>query len=105
MIEGLKVTITGAELKTLCETRAQHHDDRASFYQQQKKALPDIDQDVVPQFTNASKKPQEMMQDRIDSHRAEAAELRFIAVHLTASESYLLDRPDLVKIGIVQRGY
>jgi hypothetical protein len=104
MIEGLKVTIAGTELVTLCESRAKYHDSRAGFYAAQKEALPDIDENV-PTFSNVSKRPQDMMQERIASHNAEAAELRFLAAHIKTDESYLLGREDLSKLGIVQRGY
>ena len=104
MIEGLKVTIAGTELVTLCEARAEYHDSRARFYATQKDALPDIDENTLT-FANASKRPQDMMQERIASHNAEAAELRFIGAHIKTNESYLLGRDDLSKLGIVQRGY
>lgn len=103
MIEGLKVTIEADELKTLCEARAKFHDERARFYEQQKEALPDIDA-AVPTFSNVSKRPQDMMEERILSHKAESAELRFIAAHLKC-DSYLLDRNDLHRLGIVARTY
>jgi hypothetical protein len=105
MIEGLKVTIDGSELKTLCDTRAKFHDERARFYEQQKEALPDIDETMTGFSISNSKRPQEMMQERIASHKAEAAELRFIGAHINMEESFLLGRDDLQKLGIVSRGY
>ena len=104
MIEGLKVIIAGTELVTLCESRAKYHEDRAAFYASQKEALPDIDENL-PTFNNVSKRPQEMMQERIASHKSEAAELRFIGAHIKVDESYLLNREDLGKPGANIVGY
>ena len=82
MIEGLQVTLTGEELKTLCLERASFHRDRATFYEKQKEALPEIDEGLQEMHLSNSKKPREMMQDRIDSHHNDASEMEFIAAHL-----------------------
>jgi hypothetical protein len=104
MIEGLKVTITGTELVELCLKHAVFHHDRVAFYETQKHALPEIDENV-PEFSNVSKAPQQMMADRIKHHQTEAAELRFYAKYIKAGEEYLLDRNDLAKLGIVTNRY
>lgn len=102
-IEGLKVTVPAAELKTLCHARAKWHEGRADFYKKTKKALPDADEGTPT--TSNSKSPDEMMQERIDRHRVEAAELVFIAQHVDSKAVYLLDRSDLHKLGIVKERY
>lgn len=104
MIEGLKITIAGAELAELCLKRVKFHDDRRAFYEQQKQALPDIDENV-PSMSNVSSRPQDMMQERIKTHRTEADEMRFIAAHINIAETYLLGREDLAKLGVISRAY
>lgn len=104
MIEGLKVTVAGAELAELCLARVKFHDDRRAFYEQQKQALPDID-DSGPSLSNVSSRPQDMMQERIKNHRAEGDEMRFIAAHINLTETYQLGREDLTKLGIASSRY
>ena len=100
MIEGLTVTIPGTELVAMCLKQAEFHEARVEFYNNQKEALPDLDDDV-PEFSNVSKAPQQMMKDRIKVHRTEAEEMRFYAKYLKASEEYQLDRNDLSRLGVV----
>jgi len=104
MIEGLKVTIPGSELVAMCLRHAEFHEGRVEFYSSQQEALPEIDDDV-PEFSNVSKAPQQMMKDRIKVHKTEAQELRFYAKYLKADEEYQLERNDLAKLGIVTSRY
>jgi hypothetical protein len=104
MIEGLKVTVPGPELVAMCLRHAEFHESRVAFYLGQKEALPEIDEET-PDFSNVSKKPREMMSERIKTHKAEAQELRFYAKYLKAGEDYLLDRSDLSRLGIVSNRY
>jgi hypothetical protein len=104
MIEGLTVTVPGPELVAMCLKHAEFHEARVAFYASQKEALPDVDEEV-PEFSNMSKAPQQMMKERIKTHAHEAQELRFYAKYLKASEEYQLDRSDLMRIGIVSNRY
>jgi hypothetical protein len=104
MIEGLKVTVSGAELKSLCEVRAGFHEERVKFYNEQRDALPEMDEDV-PEFANVSKAPQQMMSDRIKAHKGEAEEMWFFSKHLVQEEQYLLGREDLARLGVVSSRY
>lgn len=99
IIEGLKVTIAGTELKKLAQTRAAFHLERAKFYTKTKSQLPDDDAAVAA--SNSGKRPEEMMQERIRTHNQEASEFVFIADHLDIKAKYILDRTDLYRLGVV----
>jgi hypothetical protein len=100
MIEGLKVTVLGSELKGICMARADFHMKRATFHEKQKEVLEEEGlEDSMSNIQNAPKFA------RIKDHRASADELIFIANHLKLEEEYLLDRSDLHKLGISNGGY
>lgn len=102
MIEGLKVTINGAELVKLCEQRAEHHRQRAATYESQREQF-EANQIEGMGYSNGD--PRRTMQEKASEHANDAAELEFIAKHLDPAERYLLDRNDLHKIGVCKRGY
>ena len=103
MIEGMKVSVDGGELIALCEARAKYHEDRAAFYRKQVTGMPA--EDVLQFNKSGSNSPMEAMQERIEKHQDQAAEMVFTAKHLLRGESYRLDRGDLVLLGIVKGGY
>jgi hypothetical protein len=102
MIEGLKVTIKGDELISLCRSRASHHRERAAKYAEQVKSM-ESDQIEGMNYTNGN--PIQSLKDRQVTHNSEADELDFIAAHLVTIESYLLGRDDLAKLGITKSRY
>ena len=97
MIEGLIVTVTGKELVELCLKRAEHHDKRAKVYADQKASMT---ANEIEGMNYSNGDPKKILQDRIDQHQEDAAELAFIADHLEPSETYRLKREDLQKLGI-----
>jgi hypothetical protein len=102
MIEGIKVTVKGEELRSLCRIRAEHHYDRSRAYTTQ------IDSMLANRiegmaYTNGD--PIKALQDRQSTHDNEAAELLFIADHLESAEKYLLNSADLQKLGITKSRY
>lgn len=102
MIEGLKVTIVGTELRELCIKRAEHHRQRAKVYAGQKASM---EENEIGEMTYSNGDPKRVLKDKQEQHEAESGELDFIAAHLVAGEQYLLDSSALAKLGISKRGY
>ena len=102
MIEGLKVTIDGNELRDLCIKRAEHHRQRAKVYAEQKASM---EANEVGEMAYSNGDPKRVLKDKQEQHEAEAGELDFIAAHLVTREQYLLDSSALSKLGISRRGY
>ena len=95
------MTIPGAELRGLCEERAAHHAERVVVYQQQVDSMKDAKIEAM-QYSGGD--PVKALQDKRDGHQTQADEMTFIAAHVDVSESYLLDRSDLERIGVVRTG-
>ena len=102
MIEGLKVTVSGDELRGLCTKRADHHRSRAKVYSQQVESMT-VNEIEGMAYTNGD--PRRALGDKRSQHENEAAELDFIAEHLVAAEDYLLDSAALQKLGICKSRY
>lgn len=102
MIEGLKVTVKGAELRELCLKRSEHHRQRAKVYADQKASM---DAAEIEGMNYSNGDPKRVLQDRLEQHENEASELQFMADHLNLSEDYLLGREDLHKLGICKARY
>lgn len=99
MIEGLKVTVSGTELKQLALARAKFHAEKAATLKGQLSTLDSLD------MTGKSMDPAREARDKIENCNRQAAELQFIAEHLTDGETYLLESSDLVKLGITYTRY
>lgn len=99
MIEGLKVTVVGTELRELCLKRAGHHRTRAAVYAEQKASM---DKSEIGEMTYSNGDPKRVLKDKLERHAAEAGEMDFIAAHLVADEHYLLDSSALSKLGIAR---
>lgn len=102
MIEGLRVTVSGVELRNLCKDRVIHHLERAEKYQQQ---IVSMKESAIEGMNYTNGDPVRALTDKCASHEAEAAELAFIADHLMMTETYLLGKEDLVKLGITKSRY
>lgn len=102
MIEGLKVTIVGTELKELCTKRAEHHRQRAKVYAGQKASM---EENEIGEMSYSNGDPKRVLKDKQEQHEAESGELDFIAAHLVPTEDYLLDASALCKLGISKRSY
>jgi hypothetical protein len=102
MIEGLKVTILGPELRDIATARADHHDERMRVYADQIESM-QANQIEGMQYTNGD--PIRALKERQATHENESRELRFIAAHIDLAESYLLDRDALRRLGIVTDRY
>ncbi len=103
MIEGLKVTVEGRELVELCLARSAWHAERAQLYRNQ--AL-SIEANKLEGMHNTSAgNPAEQLKEKAKTHEADSSELNFISQHLVLSETYLLGREDLAKLGITKSRY
>lgn len=102
MIEGLKVTIKGDELRSLCVTRSNHHTNREAFYVQKQKDLAGIN---LHDGRSSGRDPADDLKNKAEGHNSSAAELQFIADHIVLDETYILDRADLAKLGIGKSFY
>ena len=102
MIEGLKITIEGTELKELCAKRAQHHLERSVAYAGQ---LASMEKAEIEGMQYSGGDPKRALRDKKEQHDAEASEMDFIAAHIVTSETYMLDKDALYKLGISKRGY
>jgi hypothetical protein len=100
MIEGLKVTVLGTELRDLAAARATHHAERRSVYAEQVASMEEAKVEGM-QYTNGD--PVRALKDRMQQHDNEQRELEFIAAHIDLAEHYLLAREDLRRLGIVAR--
>ena len=102
MIEGLKVTVEGAELRDLCESRAEYHKSRSDAYASQIESMKSRSIEGMS-YTNGD--PIKALEDRKNQHDCDYSEMNFIASHIDTAESYLLGREDLVKLGITKSRY
>ena len=102
MIEGIKVTITGTELRDLCLARAEHHVNRQNAYTQQLESMK-FNQIEGMSYTNGD--PIKSLEDKRLEHANAGAEMLFISKHLKPDEEYLLDRNDLFRLGITKSKY
>lgn len=102
MIEGLKVTIEGTELKGLCEKRSIFHAERAEAYLRQ---VANLDLDGVEPMQYTGGDPKRALRDKGTEHENASAEMAFTAAHINVNETYILDRSDLATLGITRSRY
>jgi hypothetical protein len=102
MIEGLKVTVAGSELRRLAGERADYHAERVTVYVGQIDGMKAAQVEGV-QYTNGD--PVQALEGRRAQHENDSRELRFIAEHIDVGETYLLDRDALIRLGIVSSRY
>lgn len=103
MIEGLKVTLDGTKLRGLANDRAAHHEERVETYAAQIASMKASRVEGMAGMSNGD--PIVALDARRVQHENDARELRFIAENLDASETYLLDRDALSRLGIVASRY
>lgn len=103
MIQGLKVTVPGPELKELCHLRSEHHTGRAKVYAEQVASMEQAKITAPNNYSGGD--PVEALRKKKDEHTNSAKEMEFIAEHIDIKEDYLLERADLAKLGIVKDGY
>ena len=89
MIKGLKLTMTGAELRTLIEERAAEHQLKAARWKEEAVRTQDDETTVALQI------PQHICENEAARSEWQAERLIFLRDHLDLSEVYLLGEEDL----------
>lgn len=89
MIDGLKLTMTGEELRTLLQARADAHRANASRWSHELTRTPDEQTEAEPLL------PEHMCEHEAERHDWRAEVLEFIREHLEPLEIYRLDESDL----------
>jgi hypothetical protein len=101
MIEGLKATVQGDELRQLCIKQADFHRQRSAFYETKEQALEGVSSQGSVGYSG-HRDPRDQMQQKKLEHDNSARTLVFISDHLKPGEEYQLDFNDLATIGIVR---
>lgn len=114
MVEGMKVTVSGAKLSRLANAQADFHACRAKAYEDQiasmknaKMGEADDAFSLADKFESNSsygmgQNPIQQLEARRKQHTQSEQELRFISENVVVTEDYLLDRSDLLKLGVVR---
>lgn len=97
MIQGLKVRVSGAELKTHIQERATKHKEKSAFYQTQADTLASDAQAMA----NMSNNPHQGLVQTAGKHRAKHSHFQFMADHVVTDDTYELNIEDLVLLEIV----
>lgn len=98
-IEGLKVTVSGTELRYLCAKQAEFHQGRSAAYAEQHRSLQEAQ---IEAMTYSNGDPKKALADKQAEHENKARELTFIAEHIKQDAEYLLDRAALSEIGVIR---
>lgn len=89
MIDGLKLTMSGKELRRLLERRAHRHDEKATWWSRQSHRKKEDETDDAPLL------PGPMCEYEAERCAWRARVLLFIRDHVDAAESYRLGADDL----------
>lgn len=91
MIDGLKMTMTGAEIRQRLDARVQAHEARAAHWRGLIGKPPADDTDADP----ASWMPDHICENEAEEHEWRAEVLAFVRDHVDPGEVYRLDEVDL----------
>jgi hypothetical protein len=89
MIDGLKLTFSGDELRRLLETQIQRHQQSADWWAGARTRTPEDQSDEAPLL------PEHMCGNEAERYAWRAEVLAFIRDHLEAAETYRLGSADL----------
>jgi len=89
MIDGLKLTMSGEELRTLIDEGVRRHEQRASRWTGETLRTKDDETEDAPLL------PNEMCENEAERHTWRASVLAFIRDHIDAAETYRLCIADL----------
>ena len=85
MIDGLKLTFSGAELRTLLDVRIQEHVQRADWWRREETRTEEDASEDAPLL------PSHMCENEAERHAWRSSVLAFIRDHVEAGETYRLD--------------
>jgi hypothetical protein len=89
MIDGLKLTISGAELRRLLERRMQEHEQRAEWWRHERVRTPESQTETEPLL------PDHICENEAERHDWRAAVLGFMRDHLDPAQVYRIGEDDL----------
>ncbi len=89
MIDGLKLTITGEELRALLERRIDTHYRSADHWKREQERTPEQQTDDEPLL------PDHICANEAERHEWRAEVIEFIRDHIDAGETYRLSAADL----------
>lgn len=104
VIEGLKVTVLGAEVAELAKKQTEFHQGRCAHYEKHLgiyKAEEDSDSDSAALYTS-TQDPKSTLLGKLKEHRQKADHMTFIAEHVKAEAEYLLDNSALATLGVIK---
>jgi len=85
MIDGLKLTFSGEELRTLLDARIQQHEQRADRWTRERSRTPEEATEDEPLL------PEHMCENEAERHTWRSRVLTFIRDHIESTETYRLD--------------
>jgi hypothetical protein len=88
MIDGLKLTFTGDELRRRLQNRIERHRAQAERLEADFRGDGEPDEDAV-------QLPEHMLEEMLEEHEWRAKVLEFIQAHIEEGETYRLGRDDL----------
>ena len=94
MIDGLKVTLTGEELRARLDERVKDHEREAEWYRRRAKGEPGNDEDEDDERGEVLL-PEHICEFERELHEWRAEVLAYLRDHLDVSEVYLLGEADL----------
>ena len=89
MIDGLKLTITGEELRSLLDRRIHSHRRSADYWKREQERTPDQQTEDEPLL------PDHMCANEAERHEWRAEVIAFIRDHIEARETYRVGEADL----------
>ena len=89
MIDGLKVTILGEELRRQLEAQIQHHEQCAAHWAREQTRTSEDETEEAPLL------PEHICRNETDRHLWRGEVLTFIGDHVEAAETYRLSLTDL----------
>lgn len=99
MIEGLKITIKGIELKEYLLERVEYHNQKLERYREKIEGLEELQE----QDAHTSVDPVRDLRNHMEKHHSKATYFAFLAEHLNVQETYLLAESDMRRIEIYSR--
>lgn len=108
MIEGLKVTVPGTEVQRLLNKQVEHYREKSERYRKTWEALSasigTLAVEEVPKFSS-SRDPRDDAKAGMERNEGKAQESEFLAKWVNTSETFLLDKDDLYRLGVIETRY
>jgi len=101
VVDGLKILISGEELRQHLAEKAGMHQEKADLYRGQIGSIEAIGDDL----SNQSMDPRRQLLDKERSHRQRAQLFDFMATHIVVTASYMLNEQDLMRVEIMDRSW